>query len=67
MERIIILLSNAVSTEKTPTKTPAGGKVSKLSGGNDGGEKSLGGQNGKEAVGGSIEGGGAVDMRGIVQ
>lgn len=67
VERIDILLSKAVSNENTPTKTPAGGSVSKFSGGNDGGSKSFGGKNGNEAVGGKVAGGGKSDIEGIVQ
>ena len=49
VERISILRSKPVSMLNTPTKTPAGDSVSKLSGGNDVGVKFAGGVMGKEA------------------
>ncbi len=55
------------SMEKTPTKTPAGGKASKLLGGNGG----IGGADSTvemlRNVGCALSGGGSVDVSGIEQ
>lgn len=63
-----ILRSTPLSMLKTPTKTPAGDRVSKLSGGNDCGAKvPFGGETGKESYGPRNDGGGSVEKFGIVQ